>query len=426
MVKRYLLILLMLQAFISKATTYYHFTFDANYQYNPGQDSTLKIKWICRDFTGDFADSFFVKSHTKFGKHYAFTNNFAINTIDILVYNSKGVVIGNYNQGSGLYSFRCSGYPLIHPFNGNSCNNFNTFNAGNLCLTGNFIFVKDAVHDFISYKNGHFSDPLGIYCNWEAPNQETQLKLTSPCYFPYATSGKLQWQESNNGIDNWIDIDTGESIYPAKSSYTGGRMYNQNRWYRVVSKGNKVKNISGNYYSEIFGPVHFYLGAKLDSVILKAGTGCNEKPDVWLYYKADSLHKVLGNPRAWLLYKASDTSIEKRWFLDTFSEWPLKLKGRKIKPETGYPVPPEKVQLLKGKYKIMYDFASWRGFDCKLYFDSFTVRDNVIHEFTLTPTILSEEMCFGTKTASIKFKLNSADTFNIKISLDSQQYYDTS
>ncbi|MCC7298788.1 MAG: hypothetical protein IT244_10690, partial [Bacteroidia bacterium] len=42
------------------------------------------------------------------------------------------------------------------------------------------------------------------------------------------------------------------------------------------------------------------------------------------------------------------------------------------------------------------------------------------------PTILSEEMCFGTKTASIKFKLNSADTFNIKISLDSQQYYDTS
>lgn len=425
MVKNVFILLLCLCFRNAYGTTFYCLQISGNYTFSMGQDSKIMIKLDYKDFVIHKRDSFWVEGKFNLSRFYAFNDNFLADGLRIEIANTKGITIGNYNQGNGLYSQRCNGYAFMNPFNGANCINFGTNGAGTLCTSATMQFVKDSVYDNITPKNGHFAEQNGIYCEFNYPLQEAQLRLESPCYFNWNNNAKLQWFESNNGVDQWQPIDTGVLIYPAKSSYHGGTMFGEKRWYKVVCDSNPVKSKILEYTSKVFGPITFYLGLRMDSVVVINSKKCNEKPDVSLYWKNDSIFSQRGYPRAWVFFTPKDSANEQRWFLDTFSAHPFKINGRKLKAENGKPTPPDHLTLEKGKYKLMYDFTSWYGFNCKVYFDSFEIKDSFQSSFSPNITVISDVHCYGDSSGEVKVGVRSNDTAKIQVSYNNTTYYDT-
>lgn len=425
MVRKILLALLGLCLGNAQANTFYCLQMSGNYTFASGQDSKVMVKVDFQDFVSHKRDSFWVDGKFNISRFYEFNNNFLADGLHIEIANTKGITLGSYNQGNGLYGQRCNGYSFMNPFNGVGCANYALNGAGILCASVKMQFVKDSVYDFILPKNGHFAEQNGIYCEFDYPLQEAQLRLESPCYFNWNNQAKLQWFESKNGVDHWQPLDTGSLIYPAKSSYHGGVMFGEKRWYKVVCDSNPVKSKTPEYQSQIYGPVTFYLGLRMDSVVVHHGKKCNEKPEVALHWKSDSIFSKRGYPRAWVFFTPKDSANEQRWFLDTFSAHPFKINGRKLKAENGRPTPPTYLTLEKGKYKLMYDFTSWYGFNCKVYFDSFEIKDSFQSSFSPNISIISDIDCYGDSTGAVRVGAYSTDTAKIQISYNNTTYYDT-
>lgn len=406
-----------------QGTTYYSTHFEGQYNFSSGQDSGIWIKLIYSDFTSSRKDSFWVSGHFNRDYQRQYADNFNADALLIEIRNAKGKLLGSYHQGNGLYTFVCGGRQFPSPLQGKSCENYNTYAAGDLCLLLGFEFVRDSLNDIITTKNGHYSEPLGIYCEFSNTNQESPLYLEAPCYFKDYTHAPLKWFESENGKTNWKFVDTGRILYPAKSSYYGGRMFNQKRWYKVFTDTNITKGNLMDYASQILGPVTFYLGATMDSVVVKNSNSCSQKPDVWLYWNFDSVFAKRGYPRAWVYFTPKDSSTEQRWFLDTFSEWPLKINGRVLKKENGWPTPPQNLIFTAGKYKLMYDFTSWYGFNCKIQWDSFEIADSFRRGFDIKPKILANVSCYNDSNGVVSFQMATSDSAKLWVSQNRLNYF---
>lgn len=422
MVKKALLFLVFTLTFSAFGSTYFYTGIHGKYAASAGQDSVLTLRITYVGFFGKKYDSLKIKGDFSENRYLTFTDNFTADHITLEIINSKYAVLQSVSIGSSLGTFNCAGHNFKTPFNNQYCTDLSSQSAGVLCAQIQFQFTTDNTSDKLNAFNGHFSDPRSIYCDYDASNQESPLFVQAPCYFRnFRNNATITWFESANGISGWKAVDTGFKFYPAKYKLGTGVFYNQKRWYKAVLDTNRVRNNTPNYSSEILGPIRFYLGKTLDSISVVDAKKCNEQPSVKLFFDTTGMHDTKRPPRVWVFYKDSDTATEKRWFLDSMNESPFELYGKKLYAESGRPAPPDKLLLPTGKYRIMYDFTAWNGYDCKLQFDTFEIQNNAFTPFTVRP-IVQPVLCFGGNSGVLKF---SSNTDSILLSLDSVQFYDT-
>lgn len=421
MVKKALLFLVFSLAFSAFGSTYFYTGIRGKYTATTGQDTALTLRITYVGFFGKKYDSLKLKGGFIENRYLTFSDNFTADHITLELINSKFVVLQSVNIGSSLGTFLCAGHRFSTPFNNKYCTDLSSQSAGVFCAQLEFQFVTDNAMDNLGVYNGHFSDPRSIYCEFNAGNQESPLYLQAPCYFGnFRSNAVVTWFESENGSTDWKPIDTGVRFYPAKYKSGMGKFYNQKRWYKAVLDTNRVRNNIPNYTSGIIGPIRFYLGASLDSIITTQAKNCNEQPRVTLFFDTTSISGTKRPPRVWVFYKASDTATEKRWFLDSMNQSPFELYGKKLYAESGRPAPPDRLLLPAGKYRVMYDFTAWNGYDCKLQYDTFEIKNSSLSPFTVLPTI-QPVLCYGGNTGALKFNSN---TDSILVSLDSLLFYD--
>lgn len=424
MVKKSILFSLFCAAFTLFGNTYFYAGIQGNYSATSGQDSALKLRIIYVGFFENRYDSLMLKGGFAENRYLTFTDNFTADHITLELVNSKSVVLQRFNIGSSLGTPSCAGHCFPNPFSNQNCINLASQAAGICCLKFNFQFVKDSDADKLNARQGHFSDPWGIYCEFDAINQESPLYIQAPCYFGnFRKNAVITWYESQDGSTGWIPVDTGLRLYPAKFASNKGRFYNQKRWYKAVLDTNIVRSNTRNYSSEILGPIRFYLGAHLDSLSIKQVRKCNEHAEVTLFFDTAGIKNTKRPPRVWVFYKSSDTATEKRWFLDSMKESPFTLYGKKLYSESGRPAPPSTLLLPAGKYRLMYDFSAWNGYDCKLQFDTFEIKNTTFTPFEVKPIIVQNIQCYGDNNGAVKF---ASTLDSVMVSLDSLDFYDTS
>ncbi len=423
MKKIFILLLIIATSITLKATGYIGVRYSFHRQHTKGQDSIVRIEVVFSAFSfADKKDSFDLIGDTVLSRYLAYDDNFQAYDLYVKIWNKKGVLLGSYNAASSLNAVSCAGVTISDPFGKQTCLDLNSMGGGVICGSIDFKQLLNQNETSVLRVGGHFSRPLDVYCFFNEPNQEKPLKLQVPCSFRFLNQGtSFKWYESANGKDNWKFVDTGWEFFPAKQSYSGGRFYNQQRFYRVECDTHHVIGLL-KYSTPVFGPVKFYLGMKIDSIRVR-DSGCASKKDVILYFTNDTfLHNNYG-PRIWLFYRHPDSTREFRYQLQTSSWSPLSLYGQKWINQSVSPNHVQSLDFTKGKYRVMYDFTPWNGFDCKLFFDSFVLLNNLDQGFSIKINLLDSLKCFGDSNARIAMHAVDADTARYWWTADRLHYH---
>lgn len=350
------------------------------------------------------------------------SDNFKLDILTIEIKRTNGRSLGKFTTGSSIFVHDCNGYINIRPFNGSTCASFTDSSVGTICANI-FAYIKPGNQmEYIRNSGGLFSRPFEIYCTFDAKNADPPLKLSLPCGLNWQQKGSLvKWYESEDGKSNWRFLDTGLYFYPALKSYAGGVFYGVQRFYKA-QVNEDISTGSKDAVSEVIGPVKFYLGWHLDSIKI-SGKNCSEMKNVTLYYKDDSMRKYNYQPRFWINYLHPDSSKEIRYQLQNVGWSPVKLADRYWLNQSVFPNQTMKLKLLKGRYRLMYDFTPWNGLNCKLFFDTFYLTDDFNDYFSLNLLQTTKLHCYGDSDASVYLFSSGTDTTQKYWSRDSLNWF---
>lgn len=371
-------ILFLLMMNISHANMRYFIEIKGNYTYTSGQDSTVKMVVHLTPFSGaEYTDTFWAKAGFNYVHRVSLPPGNYGYRVSISVLKANNALLGKYTAGNNWDNVICNGYENDYFFGGNHCIDYAAMNAGQLCAGIQFNFINDIHENKIGVINGHFSDPWGIYCDPDIPDQEGILQLTSPCHFNYLKGGKnIRWYESVSANGPWHFLDTGIRIFPAKISWKkGSKMFNQKRYYKAVADTAWI-TADANAESTVFGPVRFYLNSRPNSIV--ARNKCSDTANgIFIMLKNDTLSQT-DEGVAVFLWTLPDTGSSERYYFGRFyRQTSINLQGLTAQTDPYFPANPtigKTFDAKPGKYRIFVDFAPWRGFNCKVITDTVVVE----------------------------------------------------
>ena len=405
------------------ATTYQGVHVKMSYIHAPYMDKEVQVLLHYQNGPTTKTDSFLLsyKGLDQIVTH-VWADNFVIDVFWVELRRKNGILLQKYMAGGTLYAQPCSGFNSTNPFGGDACVSFTDSGVGTICGSVDAYFQQDFPVENIRNSDGHFSRPFEIYCRYDQYNFEAPLKLSLPCGLGWQQKGeRCLWYESKDGMKTWTAVDTGIVFYPAKGSYHGGVFYGERVYYKVKVENSNVSN-KVDVFSNPIGPVRFFLGWHLDS-IRQTGKTCADIKNVTVYFQDSDFNANGVVPRFWVFYKHPDSTKEYRYQLLNVGRSPLALANKNwlnmsVTPNTIVQLP-----LNRGQYRFMYDFTPWNGFTCKLFFDTFILKDDFVGDFKADIKQIEFLKCFGDKNASIEIKSSGTDTSKRYYSRDSINWH---
>lgn len=369
--------------------------------YQPqGKSPVLRFKLIYNHSNPALpGDSFAVGSNLDTVFRFRRPDSMAVDWISLVLYDSVGKVIFVHPFGFALRTPSCTGWSWNSLLKGKTCDSFPSRGLGAVCLGLELNWVRDPGASQIINTGGWWRESFSIFCNPNVPQFDPPLQFTAPCELVYANHHeKLRWYESPFPNGPWHFLDTGYSVFPGRLSWIPGtKMFNQQRYYRVVADTHQILGQPGTS-TAVIGPVKFYIGADYDSVHI-TGLNCRDTGrDLTIHLKTDSFSQHPWGVGVYL-WDHTNPSAPVRWYFGVFQgKQAISLNGRTGLFDPVSPSTQGKVfSVKKGLYRLWLDFTVWNGYACEIQWDSIWVDGP--DPFRWVPRLIRGESCPGKNDA---------------------------